>query len=85
MGFKLKIVTPEKVFFEGEVDILNIKLTKGDVIKSVYVVNDTKVLNIVTSENNIDINVGELPLTSSVSTGQKMIPARSGIVLKTRI
>ena len=29
MGFKLKIVTPEKVFFEGEVDILNIKLTKG--------------------------------------------------------
>lgn len=29
MGFNLKIVTPEKVFFEGEVDILNIKLATG--------------------------------------------------------
>lgn len=62
-----------------------IKLTKGDSIKSVYVVNDTKVLNIVTAENTIDVNVGELPLTSSVSTGQKVVPGRSGIVLKTRI
>ncbi len=29
MSFKLKIVTPEKVYFEGEVDILNIKLNDG--------------------------------------------------------
>lgn len=62
-----------------------IKLTKGDVIKSVYVTDDSKVLNIDASESHIEVNVGDLPLTSSVSTGQKVLPARSGIVLKTSI
>jgi len=62
-----------------------IKLTKGDMIFSVYAVNDTKVLTIKTMAGDKQINVADMELTSSISTGQKVVTAKELPVLRTTI
>ena len=57
-----------------------IKLAKGDSIFAMYGVDNNSVISIKTSEGPVDINVEDIPVSSSVSTGKKMIP--QGTLLK---
>lgn len=60
-----------------------IKLLKGDSIVSVLGINSQSVLRCLTSSGEkIDIKCSDIPAGSSISTGVKMIPAKSGNVLK---
>ena len=62
-----------------------IKLGKQDEIVSVYGVNDSNVLHIVTTDGVLDIPVSDIPLGSSVSQGERLINGKGNIVIKTVI
>lgn len=56
-----------------------IKLTKGDSIFAMYGVDNNSILSIKTSDGPVDIKVEDIPVSSSVSTGKKLV---SGTLLK---
>lgn len=63
-----------------------IKLSKGDSIKTVLGVNSQNIIKCITiSEDIFEIPVNTVPIGSSISTGQRLIPAKSGIITKVQI
>lgn len=61
-----------------------IKLGKDDEIQSIFGVNDTDILRIITTNGSYDIPVTEIQNGSSISAGNKMTPGRE-IVIKSYI
>lgn len=59
-----------------------IKLAKGDKIHSIYGVNDTNILKIVTSNGKMEVPVSEIQSGSSVSSGSKLLSTRGDIIIK---
>ena len=64
-----------------------IKLSKGDSLVTVLGVNVQNILKCITTNTGevYDIPVNTIPLGSSISTGQRLIPAKSGNVAKVQI
>ena len=64
-----------------------IKLSKGDSLVTVLGVNAQNILKCITTNTGevYDIPVNTIPLGSSISTGQRLIPAKSGNVAKVQI
>ena len=60
-----------------------IKLKQGDEIYTIYGANDNELIRITTKEGNIDISVNDIPLSSSASTGNKII--KGGPILSSHI
>ena len=61
-----------------------IRLGKDDEIQSIFGVNDTDILRIITTNGSYDIPVAEIQNGSSISAGNKMTPGRE-IVIKSYI
>ena len=59
-----------------------IKLGKMDTIHSLFSVNDSNILYILTRNNRIDIPVNEIQRTSSISPGSKKIPMKGDNIIK---
>ena len=59
-----------------------IKLGKMDTIHSLFSVNDSNALHILTRNNRIDIPVNEIQRTSSISPGSKKIPMKGDNIIK---
>lgn len=62
-----------------------IKLSKTDSIVNIFGVDDSMVLKVGTKTGMTTINVSDIPLGSSISAGQKMIPTKSDSILKVRV
>lgn len=62
-----------------------IKLSKGDSIFSIYGVNDSDILRVVTSEDVIQIPVSEIKLFSSVAKGTPMINTKTTNIIRTDV
>lgn len=62
-----------------------IKLGKTDNIVSIYGVNDSSILRIFTQTGTTDINISDIKIGSSISTGDKMIALKGDNIIKTRI
>ena len=60
-----------------------IKLGKSDSIFSIYGVNDSNTLRVITRLGTTDILVKDIPVMSSVSAGSRMIPLKSDNIIKT--
>lgn len=58
-----------------------IKLGKGDKIHSIYGVNNSNILKIITNNTKVDIPISEIESGSSISAGKRYIPAKD-IILK---
>lgn len=63
-----------------------IKLGKGDTIHSIHgVYNESSTLNVLTKNTKYSIPVKDIPKTSSISSGTKMIPIKGDIILKAAV
>lgn len=62
-----------------------IKLDKSDNIFSIYGVNNNNILRVVTETGVEEIDVANVPITSSVSKGNKMINTKNNIIIKTDV
>ena len=62
-----------------------IKFGKNDRIVSIYGVNDSNTLKVVTASGTIDIPISSIPVGSSISAGEKMISTKGDVIIKTRI
>lgn len=62
-----------------------IKLGKTDSIVSIHGVNDSNVLKVYTRSGIIDINISDIKVGSSVSSGVKMIALKGDNIIKTKI
>nr|DAT97558.1 MAG TPA: DNA topoisomerase 2 alpha [Caudoviricetes sp.] len=62
-----------------------IKLGRNDEIFNVYGVVPTSILNINTSSGMINIPVADIPVGSSISSGEKMVSTKSDVILNTSI
>lgn len=62
-----------------------IKLSKGDTIQAVYGVNEKDSIRIISQSGTVDVNVSDLKVGSSISTGDKVLSTRGDIILKTHI
>lgn len=62
-----------------------IKLSKTDSIVNIFGVDDSMVIKVGTKTGMTTINVSDIPLGSSISAGQKMIPTKSDSILKVRV
>ena len=61
-----------------------IKLSSTDSILSIHGVNESEKLVLVTSNGNVEIPVSEIPVTSSISSGTKMVSGKP-IIIKARV
>lgn len=60
-----------------------IKLTKGDYIIGVYGVNSNNIIRCITETGNIsEIKVESIPVSSTVSSGTKMVKSKGGLITK---
>lgn len=62
-----------------------INLSKGDNIFRILGANDNETLHVVTLNQKIDIPVADIKLSSSISSGQKMIPTKGDRILNCRM
>lgn len=62
-----------------------IKLDKTDSIVTIYGVKDTDVLLAWTGDGQTSINISDIPISSSISKGIKMIPTKSSGVIKAQV
>ncbi len=62
-----------------------IKLGKTDSIQAIHCANDTDVLKVTTKTGVSEYKIGEIQSGSSVSPGQKLIPLKGDIIIKTEI
>ena len=62
-----------------------IKLGKGDSIYKIFGTKENDILHIVTKNNKLDILVKDIPRTSSISAGTRMIPLRGDNIVKATI
>lgn len=58
-----------------------IKLSKGDYIVSLFGLNIKDTIMVTTTEQRIDLNIADIPVGSSVSSGTKMIKTKSEEIL----
>lgn len=66
----------------GTKGIKVIKLGKDDIIHTMYGVNNNDILRIITQNEKLEIPVSSIPSGSSISSGQKMISAKSGVIIR---
>lgn len=62
-----------------------IKLAKGDRIVAIYGVNDTDVLKISTTNTKHEINISDIVIGSSVSSGMKILDDKNFTVIKAEV
>lgn len=62
-----------------------IKLGRGDSIKAVYGINEKDSIRIVSQSGTTEINVIDLKVGSSISSGIKVLSTRSDMIVKTNI
>lgn len=62
-----------------------IKLAKGDAIHSLFGAKDADILHVVTKNSKLDIVVKDIPRTSSISAGNKMINLKGDNIVKISI
>jgi len=62
-----------------------IKLGKSDSIKCIYGANINDILRLYTRDEKIDINIADIPLGSSISGGNKMIPLKNDNIIRCEI
>ena len=61
-----------------------IKLGSGDKILSIHSVLESDTISLLTSNGDVNIPVAEIPVTSSISSGTKMISGK-GIIFKSKV
>ena len=62
-----------------------IKLTKGDSIFNIHVCNNTNTLHVVTANEKLDLVISDIQDGSSISTGNKLIPLKADVLIRTSI
>lgn len=62
-----------------------IKLGKGDTIQAVYGVNEKDSIRIISQSGTTEVNVSDLKVGSSISTGAKVLSTRGDMIIKTHI
>lgn len=62
-----------------------IKLGKNEKIVAIYGCKDSYVLNVVTKNSRVNIRVSDIPVSSSVSGGTKVLTMKGDLILRTKL